>query len=74
MFIDIRLVVILLLVVHGSEGILPTPPSGQKVDLVLTFFFFLRFCFFAFRGEGRKKERERNISVWWPLTHTLMGT
>ena len=27
------------------------------------------------RGEGgRKKERERNINVWLPLVHPLLGT
>ena len=29
---------------------------------------------FIFRGEGREKERKRNISVWLPLTHPLLGT
>ena len=24
--------------------------------------------------EGREKERERNINVWLPLTHPLLGT
>ena len=26
------------------------------------------------RGEERKKERERSINVWLPLTHPLLGT
>ena len=41
---------------------------------------FFCFCFFKDfiylfldRGEGREKE-ERNISVWLPLTHLLLGT
>ena len=25
-------------------------------------------------GEGREKERERNINVWLPLTGPLLGT
>ena len=29
---------------------------------------------FLERGEGREKERERNISVWLPLTRPPMGT
>ena len=33
---------------------------------------FLNILFF--RGEGREKERERNISVWWLLTHPPPGT
>ena len=39
------------------------------------FFFFKDFIYlFVERGEGRKKERERNINVWLPLTHHLLGT
>ena len=30
-------------------------------------FFLKRFYLFIIRGEGREKERERNISVWLPL-------
>ena len=26
------------------------------------------------RGEGREKERKRNINVWLPLTRPLLGT
>ena len=33
LFIDFRLVVILLLVVQGSEGFLPTPPSWLEPDI-----------------------------------------
>ena len=29
---------------------------------------------FLERGEGRKKERERNMSVWLSLMHLLLGT
>ena len=29
---------------------------------------------FSGRGEGREKERERNISVWLPLMCPLLGT
>ena len=29
---------------------------------------------FLDRGKGREKERERNINVWLPLMHTLLGT
>ena len=29
---------------------------------------------FLERGEGREKERERNINVWLPLTRPLVGT
>ena len=27
-----------------------------------------------FREKGKEEERERNISVWLPLTHSLLGT
>ena len=29
---------------------------------------------FLVRGEGMEKERERNINVWLPLMHPLLGT
>ena len=29
---------------------------------------------FLERGEGREEERERNINVWLPLEHPLLGT
>ena len=33
----------------------------------------LRFYLFSERGEGREKERERNMSVWLPLAHPSLG-
>ena len=36
--------------------------------------FFSRFYLFLDRGEGREKERERNITVWLPLTCPPLGT
>ena len=37
--------------------------------------FLKRFYLFILeRGKGRKKKRERNINVWLPLTHPLLGT
>ena len=36
--------------------------------------FFKRFYLFLDREEGREKEGERNINVWLPLTHPLLGT
>ena len=38
------------------------------------FHSFLRFYLFLEKGEGREKERERNINVWLPLTCPLLGT
>ena len=38
-------------------------------------FFFLKIIYlFLDKGEGREKERERNISVWLPLPCSLLGT
>ena len=40
------------------------------------FFFNFKGFFYLFldRGKRREKERERNISVWLPLTYPLLGT
>ena len=40
------------------------------------YFSFLRdFMYLVLeRGEGKDKERKRNISVWLPLMHPLLGT
>ena len=38
------------------------------------FYFFKDFIYlFLERGEGRAKDRERNINVWLPLEHPLLG-
>ena len=40
----------------------------------MSFFFFKDFIYlFLEKGEGREKERERNISVWLPLTWPPLG-
>ena len=37
-----------------------------------SFIFFLDFIYLSLeRGEGRRKERERNTNVWLPLVHPL---
>ena len=38
--------------------------------------FFKKDFIYLFleRGERREEERERNISVWLPLIHPLLGT
>ena len=36
--------------------------------------FFKKIYLFLERGEGRDKERERNIPVWLPLARPLLGT
>ena len=48
-----------------------SPPSSrnglfiQKKDII---YIFLE------RGEGKKKERDRNINMWLPLAHPLLRT
>ena len=44
--------------------------------LFLFLSFFLRFYLFIVldRGEGREKERERNIHMWLPPMCPLLGT
>ena len=37
-------------------------------------FIFKILCIYLKRGEGRKKERERNINVWLPLTWPPLRT
>ena len=43
-------------------------------NLCLLFFFKKDLMYLFYRGEGRKKEREKNIHVWLLLTHPLLGT
>ena len=38
------------------------------------FFKKILFILFLERREGKEKERERNINVWLPLAHPLLGT
>ena len=43
--------------------------------LICLYFCFKDFIYlFLDRGEGRKREGERNINVWLPLTRPLLGT
>ena len=45
------------------------------MDNCVVFIFFLKiFKIYFQRGEGRERERKRNISVWLPLTCPLLGT
>ena len=52
----------------------------RRVFMLQCFFFLVfilflkRFYLFLERGEGRKKEKERNINVWLPLTLHQPGT
>ena len=42
--------------------------------LRVLFISFLRFYLFIFRERGREGKRERNINVWLPLAHPILGT
>ena len=42
--------------------------------MVVLYFSCNFFFFFLDRVEGREKDRERNINVWLPLTHPVLGT
>ena len=44
--------------------------KGIKLNVFLKDFVYL----FLERGEGREKERERNINVWLPVMCPLLGT
>ena len=48
--------------------------SQRKFSEVQVCLFFFLINLFLDRGEGREKERERNINVWLPLTCHLLGT
>ena len=53
--------------------------SNQPSTKILYFFkplYVLKDFIYLFleRGEGREKERERNINVWLPLACPLLGT
>ena len=55
--------------VHGRQGALQA-----KIPTVGFLHFFKKNIYlFLERGEGREKEKERNINVWLPLMHPLLG-
>ena len=67
LFIDFRLVVILLLVVWGSEGFLPTAPSWSEPQRIW-------FCFFetwSIVQYGQWKQKERKVPSVVPCWHLL---
>ena len=64
---------IFILHAHSHVSIHMTTPDFPVFSL--PFFFFLDFIYlFLESREGREKERERNINVWLPLVHPLLGT
>ena len=44
------------------------------VSNTFKYIFFKDFFCLLEREEGREQERERNVSVWLPLTHPHLGT
>ena len=47
----------------------------KLLQVKIFFNLFKDFIYlFLERGEGREKERERNINVWLPLAWPLLGT
>ena len=51
-------------------------PIWHHKKLLEHYYYFLKilFIYFLERGEGKKKERERTISVWLPLKCPQLGT
>ena len=54
----------------GDLGIVFSLPE----DISSLLFLRKRFYLFNFRDSGREGERERNINVWVPLEHPVLGT
>ena len=48
------------------------PTTELKPSFFLQIYLFIYL--FLERREEREKERERNINVWLPLVHPLLGT
>ena len=46
----------------------------QELSKLATFFLKSFIYLFLERGEGREKDRERNINVWLPITWPPLGT
>ena len=52
-----------------------TSPQPISIpDSLLIFFFFLIFYSLTSRKRGREGQRERNINMWLPPAHPLLGT
>ena len=63
--------------VHGLQEDEPChhEPSAKQFSQHIFIDYFLKdfLNLFLERGEGKDKERERNINVWLPLAHPLQG-
>ena len=53
--------------------VLPFRDMYVEMVCTVTLFFFKDFIY-LFSQKGREEERKRNINVWLPLTHPLLGT
>ena len=51
----------------------PTDPAVWRLWFWYHPVLVIRFYLFLERGEGREKEKERNINVWLPLLCPLLG-
>ena len=56
-----------------SASVVTRPSPCVLPVFLFSFLFFLRFYLFNFRQRGRVRERGRNINVWLPLSHPLLG-
>ena len=59
-----------------EEVILEKDLEQVRKQMVIKDLFFKKDFIYLIldRGEGREKERERNINVWLPLSCPLLGT
>ena len=51
----------------------PLQLTGTSVNVSIKFSFKDFIYFVLERGEGKEKERERNITAWLPLMRPLLG-
>ena len=61
-------------VIHGKMQYFTARLNAHPAWGTLYFLFKILFILFLERGEGRDRERDRNISVWLPLLCPLLGT
>ena len=59
---------------NAKEALRGKEAGGNFVSVIILLKKKDFIYFFLDRGEGREKERERNIRVWLPLTRPPLGT
>ena len=70
----------MLQLIFGFIMYMCTYPSLQHSSIhhiyihIYTFYIYYIYRIILERGEGREKERERNINVWLPLARPQLGT